>query len=126
MRGLIAGAVAIMLPLTAFAVENPSITFGNDDSSINKFSGFTTLELREVCGVKPTTKVEYVATGLCLGFLGGALPSTKSCPPKGVTLSQAVNVFNKWADSHPEKQHLPSYTGLGIAFRKAFPCRSEE
>jgi hypothetical protein len=66
---------------------------------------------------------------LCIGYVTGALDTfellhetTKLCVPMEVKSVQAVRVFVKYADAHPEQLHLAGPTVLWEAMHEAFPC----
>jgi hypothetical protein len=72
----------------------------------------------------------------CIGYLSGltdmhALMSdarlgggrSQYCIPEtGISNEQAMKVFLKWADDHPEQLHKSARISVLIAFREAFPC----
>lgn len=73
------------------------------------------------------------AQGVCLGYIDGVLDtlvlskgfwsaSDVICVPEGVTSDQAVRVFVKYADEHPEKLHLNAPDIILDSLEKAFPC----
>ena len=69
----------------------------------------------------------------CLSYIRGMMDmhgimSTKwgksfYCLPKqGISGGQAVKIFVKWAEDHPERLHEFQFTGVILALAEAFPC----
>jgi hypothetical protein len=54
--------------------------------------------------------------------LGGASPLF--CLPKsGVSVDEAMKIFIKWANEHPEELHKTARVSVVVALNAAFPCR---
>jgi hypothetical protein len=75
------------------------------------------------------TPVQQQNLSFCLGYftaLREVQDETQSfpgiCIPGSVSNGQAVLVFLKFADTHPERLHLNGVTQILTAWREAFPC----
>ena len=54
--------------------------------------------------------------------LGGAFPLF--CLPKsGLSVDQAMKIFIKWANEHPDERHKAARISVVVALNAAFPCR---
>ena len=71
--------------------------------------------------------------GFCFGFFSGILSanaiatgvlgSPLFCTPRdGISLDQAIKVYLKYAQDHPEQLHESARSTVVVAFRLAFPC----
>ncbi len=97
-----------------------------------------------------STGDNQVQIGYCIGYITGAWEGTKGgaarvlmqaqpdasaaeldalsntflsvCYPSEATTSQAVDVFVRYLNNHPELRHQSARTLLVIAFNEAFPC----
>jgi hypothetical protein len=107
--------------------------------------GYAALDLKHSCEqwklVADQTRMDenasfecnaQVEAALCAGAIRTFLemrsptpaPSSLACAlPADMQLSQAVLVFLKWADNHPEKLHQGAAASLADAFDAAF-CRN--
>lgn len=54
--------------------------------------------------------------------LGGAFPLF-CLPQSGVSVDDAMKVFVKWANEHPDELHKPARVSVVVALNAAFPCR---
>ena len=72
---------------------------------------------------------------LCVRYVEGAMdaydtmqglswsnPSKWICAPDNMQVEQAVRVFLKYADNHPEDLHYPAANVVWLAMHDAFPC----
>jgi hypothetical protein len=74
---------------------------------------------------------------LCVGYFAGVLDtlhlaevvlpgSTKMClPEEGLSRDQAVKIFLKWAQEHPESLHEPAVYQVSYSLLQSFPCRGK-
>jgi hypothetical protein len=67
---------------------------------------------------------EAIRVGFCMGYLKARmeLPHQGVCIPNEVTVLQAIAVFLRWADQHPERWHLVPADAVAEAWQQAFPC----
>lgn len=56
------------------------------------------------------------------GAEGASSVRSSYCLPKESTLGQAVRVFVRYAEQHPEKTHVPADRLIRISLEEAFPC----
>lgn len=79
--------------------------------------------------VPPRNKV---GAGVCSGYLYGIADATRVaterglgsiCVPDSASIAQLGRVFLKWAETHPESQHMPRSFGVLNAYIGAFPCK---
>jgi hypothetical protein len=106
MRKIVITAVLIAASVPAHSEDTtPLITNGNG--------------LNEIC-----QKSDGFATGLCEGFIyGAAIAGEGFCPPRGVTLGQALDVAKNGLANHPEERQMASAVLLSKYFKRAWPCR---
>ena len=78
----------------------------------------------------PKGDEQSLKAGFCLGYVTGLLftghwlaEPDNFCPPKGVTVDQAVRVFLKYLKENPDRTHQPSEVLARVAFSKAWPCK---
>src|SRR5262245_34893199 len=73
-------------------------------------------------------------TGFCQDFFSGILSANAIAtsvlgnslfctPPDGISLDQAIKVYLKYAQDHPEQLHESARSTVIVAFRLAFPCK---
>jgi len=43
-------------------------------------------------------------------------------PESGISLNQAVKIFQKWGADHPEWLHEPARIHVALSLMQAFPC----
>ena len=72
---------------------------------------------------------------MCAGYLDGVLDmhaimvgfvkaKPMFCVPQtGISIEQAIRVFNQWVQQNPTKMHEGARGSVIIALRGAFPCR---
>ena len=80
-------------------------------------------------GKFPKSQTAIMHWGYCIGALSSFYilsthlqPNMRSCKPQAVTLQQAIKVFLKFSDTHPELEHH-GFEVLAIeAFKSAWPC----
>jgi hypothetical protein len=81
------------------------------------------------------TAKDWGDASFCLGYVEGALDSFESargwnwspknesvCVPASVKGDQAIRVFVKYADNHPEELNKAAPAALWAAMHNAFPC----
>ena len=57
------------------------------------------------------------------GVYPGAGRSQIFCPPPGgISLDQAMRIFLKWANDHPEQLHESARISVMLSLAQAFPC----
>jgi len=44
------------------------------------------------------------------------------CTPDQVTIAQYVRIYNKWANSRPDRHHRRAVVDMTLAFKQTFPC----
>ncbi len=70
---------------------------------------------------------------LCIGYIDGIVDSNAMmqgflgvqlfCPPPGgISLDQAMRIFLKWANDHPEQLHESARISVMLSLAQAFPC----
>ena len=70
---------------------------------------------------------------LCIGYIDGIVDSNAMmqgflgvqlfCPsPGGISLDQAMRIFLKWANDHPEQLHESARISVMLSLAQAFPC----
>jgi len=76
------------------------------------------------------TGVDSYEAGFCQGFFqatinlsNGLAEPYRFCAPKGVANGQAIRVFLKYLNEHPEVTHNDAGTLAVRAFKAAWPCQ---
>ncbi|MEK6211077.1 MAG: Rap1a/Tai family immunity protein [Pseudomonadota bacterium] len=59
-------------------------------------------------------------------FLDALWAPPKYCIPDGVTLEQGKKVILKYFDDNPAELHMSAEFLIGIALKRAFPCRENK
>jgi hypothetical protein len=77
----------------------------------------------------PTKPADTALAGICAGTVGAALhysthleAAYKSCPPKGVTNGQAIEVVVRYLEAHPEVWDQDFRMLTLSALRATWPC----
>jgi hypothetical protein len=77
----------------------------------------------------PTKPADTALAGVCAGTVGAALHYSmlleapyKSCPPKGVTNGQAIEVVVRYLEAHPEMRGQDFRMLTLSALRTTWPC----
>jgi len=126
---LLAGLLALA-PLPALADEH-SLPPGTRTLLTVKRSSSPATGLALLKGCKPPLENKLVYSyGYCLGvFATWTLVIAESsdlqyiiCSPKGATVDQAVMVYVKYAEDHPERLHEGYDELIYSAFLEAWPC----
>jgi Rap1a immunity proteins len=97
------------------------------------FEGRTGNDLKENCGIAARGPkgdgLELMMASFCMGFVTAFMVIGQNleepihfCVPKGVTLSQAIDVFLKYLNDHPSELHKPAELLLILSFRDAWRC----
>ena len=100
----------------------PASTFAQDGGSSSS-SYMTGNKLYEEC-----TSQDY---SFCLGYVMGvsdALNATKPnffCAPLSVKANQELAAVVKYLRDHPETWHYSASSEVGVALKKAFPCKEQ-
>ena len=73
---------------------------------------------------KDSQDTNFLSAGSCMGFIKGIVGSSlfESCPSSGVTVGQAVDVFLRYANTHPQDLNLPADLLVRRALSQAWPC----
>jgi hypothetical protein len=73
--------------------------------------------------------IDLMLAQICNGYLQGAIDtfeferaSGSLCIPNEVKSEQAIRVFMKYSDDHPEELHKAAPVVVLEAMRQAFPC----
>ena len=82
----------------------------------------------------PVNAMEF---GQCLGYFSGTMNSILifagvprkedfpiCLPPTGISVNEAVKVFQKWASDHPQWLHEDAGVHVVLSLMQAFPCTS--
>jgi hypothetical protein len=77
----------------------------------------------------PTKPADTALAGMCAGTVAAALHYStfleapyKSCPPKGVTNGQAIEVVVRYLEAHPEVRDQDFRMLILSALRTTWPC----
>lgn len=81
-------------------------------------------------GTAPKTATALTDTTYCLGYVSAIMDTyiwlrtngAAPCLPESSTPDQAVRVFVRYADNHPEQIHHPPVILVTRALQAAFPC----
>jgi hypothetical protein len=78
------------------------------------------------------TRTDAMLSGFCSGLVEGVVASGPSliepykfCPPAEWTTKQAVRVFERFLETHPNYLDQPAANLAVAAFREAWPCRKK-
>lgn len=78
------------------------------------------------------TRTDAMLSGFCSGLVAGVVPfgpilpeQYRFCPPAEWTTKQAVRVFERFLEMHPNYLDQPSANLAAAAFREAWPCRKK-
>jgi hypothetical protein len=103
------------------------LIFGEHALAQNISSFFNGRQLYKFCESRMGRCETYVA-GVAdyMSELSAADPDMGLyCPPKGITLSQTVAIFKKFAQDNPRLLTNGAADIVGIALHKAYPCPSK-
>lgn len=115
---------------------------GSSVSSVGAAENFKSVgDLLNACekrtATNPTERFQYT---VCMSYVRGAgdmqmmnaallnansengVVSPFFCEPEGVSVQQSIRIFTKYANDHPETQHLHMIIGFIEAMQEAFPC----
>ena len=98
----------------------PASTFAQEGFFSHGF--LTTNKLYDEC-----TSGSFVCSVYVIG-VSDALIAVKPnlfCAPLGITVDQEVAVVVKYLRDHPETWHYSVSSEVGVALKKAFPCKEQ-
>ena len=99
----------------------PASTFAQDEFLSS--SGFmTTNKLHDECTSRSLLCSVYVM-GVSDALI--AVKPNLFCAPLGMTVDQEVAVVVKYLRDHPETWHYSAPSEVGVALKKAFPCKEQ-
>jgi hypothetical protein len=114
-----AGVVALSILIASIGQSYAQIESGN--------------VMRDICQLAargPKGELELAKATYCQGFVKAILfvgrrlgQPNRFCPPDGVTIGQAINVFLKYLNENPEQTHEPSEDLAIAAFGQAWRCK---
>lgn len=131
----------LLCSLFLFAPSTLAVTQSEDMSNV-----MPTSYLRELCTAKRGSNAYTTCVYFMVAYHAGArieryniflnlgLKGTNDeldkkyasfCLPASVDMPQVAEVFVKFANSHPEKLHVPAIHMLQIALETYFPCKKK-
>ena len=113
------GVVAVGILIASVSQSSAQIESGN--------------EIRESCQFAaqgPKTNLEVAKATYCQGFVKAILfvgrrldEPVRFCAPDGITVGQAINIFLKYLNDHPDKTHEAAEDLAITAFWTEWGCK---
>jgi Rap1a immunity proteins len=120
----------------ALASGSASAAQMGDDAryTLDDYKVTTAGDLYDVCTVDKGHAQHFEAQSFCYGFLAGGkayhdtVAAAKDfraivCPPPNATRAEAVTIFVKYIDAHPEARQGPPMDTLIRALATRWPCK---
>jgi hypothetical protein len=103
-------------------------------SDANASSTERTDQLLWQCEAKQPTEAPELGTLSCARYIDGIMdmqavvigwkgPAFFCLPSSGISVDQAIKIFVKWANEHPEELHKTARMSVLVALNSVFPCQ---